>query len=55
MTTLPDLLYVALCTLAVPVIDYLIFGPAFRRLSRPIRDGHAGGSAHPRSVITGCS
>jgi hypothetical protein len=31
MTTLPDLLYVALFAVAGPVIDYLVFWPAFRR------------------------
>ena len=34
MTTLPDLLYVALFAVAVPLLDYLVFWPAFRRRSQ---------------------
>jgi membrane protease YdiL (CAAX protease family) len=34
MTTLPDLLYVALFALAFPLWDYLVFWPAFRRQSQ---------------------
>jgi membrane protease YdiL (CAAX protease family) len=34
MTTLPDLLYVAWFAVAGPVIDYLVFWPAFRRRSQ---------------------
>lgn len=33
MTTLPDLLYVALFAVAFPLWDYLIYWPAFRRLA----------------------
>ena len=34
MTALPDLLYVALFAFAAPLIDYTVFWPAHRRLSR---------------------
>jgi uncharacterized protein len=34
MTTLPDLLYVAWFAVAGPVIDYVVFFPAFRRRSQ---------------------
>lgn len=34
MTTLPDLLYVAAFAVAVPLIDYKVFWPAFKRLSQ---------------------
>ena len=34
MTTLPDLLYVALFAVAWPLLDYLVFWPAFRRRSQ---------------------
>jgi uncharacterized protein len=34
MTTLPDLLYVALFAVAAPLIDYAVFWPAHRRLSQ---------------------
>jgi uncharacterized protein len=34
MTTLPDLLYVALIAVAGPLIDYGFFWPAYRRLSQ---------------------
>jgi hypothetical protein len=34
MTTLPDLLYVAFFAVGGPVIDYLVFWPAFRRRSQ---------------------
>jgi membrane protease YdiL (CAAX protease family) len=34
MTTLPDLLYVALFAIAAPLIDYSVFWPAHRRLSQ---------------------
>jgi hypothetical protein len=34
MTTLPDLLYVALFAIAAPLIDYSVFWPAQRRLSQ---------------------
>ena len=39
MTTLPDLLYVALFAVALPLVDYLVFWPAFRRRSQadPVR------------------
>ena len=33
MATLPDLLYVALFAVVLPLIDYLAFWPAFRRRS----------------------
>lgn len=33
MTTLPDLIYVALFAVAGPLIDYSLFWPAYRRLS----------------------
>ena len=34
MTALPDLLYVALFAVALPLLDYLVFWPAFRRRSQ---------------------
>ncbi|HXF49116.1 MAG TPA: CPBP family intramembrane glutamic endopeptidase [Verrucomicrobiae bacterium] len=34
MTTLPDLLYVALFAVVLPLVDYLVFWPAFRRRSQ---------------------
>jgi hypothetical protein len=34
MTTLPDLLYVALFAVAFPLWDYLVFWPAFHRQSQ---------------------
>ena len=34
MTTLPDLLYVALFAAVLPLLDYLVFWPAFRRRSQ---------------------
>lgn len=34
MTMLPDLLYVAVFAVAGPLIDYLVFWPAFRRLGQ---------------------
>ena len=34
MTTLPDLLYVALFAVALPLRDYLVFWPAFHRRSQ---------------------
>ena len=34
MTTLPDLLYVALFAVALPLWDYLVFWPAFHRQSQ---------------------
>ena len=34
MTTLPDLLYVALFAVVLPLLDYLVFWPAFRRQSQ---------------------
>ncbi len=34
MTTLPDLLYVALFAVTLPLVDYLVFWPAFRRRSQ---------------------
>jgi membrane protease YdiL (CAAX protease family) len=34
MTKIPDLLYVAVFALAGPLIDYLVFWPAYRRLSQ---------------------
>ncbi len=34
MTTLPDLLFVVLIAVVGPIIDYTVFWPAYRRLSR---------------------
>jgi hypothetical protein len=34
MTTLPDVLYVALFAVAFPLWDYLVFWPAFHRQSQ---------------------
>jgi hypothetical protein len=49
MTTLPDLFYVALFAVALPLWDYFVFWPAFHRESQadPARTGGEGPSPVP--------